>query len=827
MTDQKKLLQIDSVTKVFPGVRALGKVTFSVLAGEVHGLIGENGAGKSTLMAVAAGALVPEEGRIVIDGVEAMGDTERARFLGLAIVRQEPALMPDLTMAENLYLGVPEAERPSLMDLSAWVRRLLEQWSDDVAIDSGARVLSLNPERRFIVEIVKAVAAKPKVLVLDEPTEHLLAEDVERLFERIRNITASGCAVVYISHRIREVRKIANRLTVLPDGQGQGTYDAAGLSEQQIVELIVGRAVDSEFPPKSTETASDIVFKVDSLNGTRFANISLELRKGEIVGLAGIDGNGQREFMRALAGLVNSRGRATLNERPLSLRNSRICARAGIVFLPEDRHSEEIFAGLSVARKLVDSQSWPGLDPRPGQPAIRDAKKSAHGPGICGQDPVDRDGHRLAVRWKPAEAGNGERTVHRLCELLAARRRWRDTSDGAGWHGRRQHRRKLYAGEHRGGRHRRREPVRRAWLLCWLFARRFASDADQHRDHIPRSRQLVAVLLAGSHDSRFGPVFHKPADGGGEMTARIKVSPNLDAIGKVGLSRLSRLFSNVGEFSWIWIATLALFALSTIIAPGTVTSGSLLAMVPFAGILAMVATGQTVVIQQRGLDLSSAGTLGLGGILFGLVGAETGSLLAAVAAAIVSGAAVGAINGLLVARVGITPLVATLSVNAIVIGGIRWLTGYVPISVPAEMQGISRDHFLGLPITVIFALVFVAATAVVIHATVIGRRFIAVGSSPRAAEAAGVPVLFYQVGSYVAAGVCFAVSGLLLAGFIAARRRPPATTIPWRRLPPSRWVEPHSLAVAAASSPAPWRRCSWLSWVRWFSLSAPGRRSNC
>ncbi len=280
MTDQKKLLQIDSVTKVFPGVRALGKVTFSVLAGEVHGLIGENGAGKSTLMAVAAGALVPEEGRIVIDGIEAMGDTERARFLGLAIVRQEPALMPDLTLAENLYLGVPEAERPSLMDLSAWVRRLLEQWSDDVAIDLGARVLSLNPERRFIVEIVKAVAAKPKVLVLDEPTEHLLAEDVERLFERIRNITASGCAVVYISHRIREVRKIANRLTVLRDGPGQGTYEAAGLSEQQIVELIVGRAVDSEFPPKSTETASDIVFKVDSLNGTRFREHIARVEEG-------------------------------------------------------------------------------------------------------------------------------------------------------------------------------------------------------------------------------------------------------------------------------------------------------------------------------------------------------------------------------------------------------------------------------------------------------------------------------------------------------------------------------------------------------------------
>ena len=215
--------------------------------------------------------------------------------------------------------------------------------------------------------------------MLDEPTEHLLAEDVERLFQRIRDITALGCAVVYISHRIREVRKIANRLTVLRDGQGQGTYDAAGLSEQQIVELIVGRAVDWSFrrnPPTRRATSSS-----RSTSGTRFTNISLELRKGEIVGLAGIDGNGQREFMRALAGLVNSRGRTTLNERPVSLSNSRLCTRAGIVFLPGDRHSEGIFAGLLVAGKLLDLQSRPGprstgwsaCDPRRAEVSSRSA----------------------------------------------------------------------------------------------------------------------------------------------------------------------------------------------------------------------------------------------------------------------------------------------------------------------------------------------------------------------------------------------------------------------------------------------------------------------
>jgi ribose transport system permease protein len=254
------------------------------------------------------------------------------------------------------------------------------------------------------------------------------------------------------------------------------------------------------------------------------------------------------------------------------------------------------------------------------------------------------------------------------------------------------------------------------------------------------------------------------------MTDRIKVSSNSDATIKPStrLSQLVRLFSTVSEFSWIWIATVALFALSAIVAPGTVTTGSLLAMLPFAGILAIAATGQTVVIQQRGLDLSSAAIIGLAGIVFARVGGATGSLLIAVAAAMVSGAAVGVMNGVLVARVGITPLVATLSMSALVIGGIRWATGYAPVYVPTEMQGISRDHVLGAPITPVFALVFVAATAVVVHTTAIGRRFIAVGANPRAAEVAGVPVLLYQVGSYVAAGVCFAVSGLLLAGFIGS-----------------------------------------------------------
>lgn len=348
MDGQKVLLHVDGVTKRFPGVLALDNVTFSVVAGEVHALVGENGAGKSTLMAVASGAIVPEEGNIVIDGVGTKGEPERARALGLAIVRQEPALMPDLTVAENLYLGVPLSQRPSLLNTHVWAQGLLRRWSEDVTIDASKRVSGLNAEQRFIVEIVKALAATPRVLVLDEPTEHLLAADVERLFTRIRKVTESGCAVVYISHRIREVQRIADRLTVLRDGQGQGTYHAAALSEQQIVELIVGGALDHEFPAKSASRAGRVMLDVVSLSGGGFSDVSVEVRSGEILGLAGVDGNGQREFMRALAGLSRLRGAVKVGGDAVSLRGAQSAAACGIRYLPGDRHREGIFAELSV-----------------------------------------------------------------------------------------------------------------------------------------------------------------------------------------------------------------------------------------------------------------------------------------------------------------------------------------------------------------------------------------------------------------------------------------------------------------------------------------------
>ncbi|MFV0383646.1 ABC transporter permease [Paracoccus sp. (in: a-proteobacteria)] len=223
-----------------------------------------------------------------------------------------------------------------------------------------------------------------------------------------------------------------------------------------------------------------------------------------------------------------------------------------------------------------------------------------------------------------------------------------------------------------------------------------------------------------------------------------------------------------GEFAWIWIATAALFALCAVVAPGTIRASSLTAMLPFAAMLAIVAVGQTIVIQQRGLDLSCAAMMSLGGVFIAKLGYGIDSVWLAALGAIAVAALVGCINGLLVARLNIMPIVATLATNAILLGAINKISGGTPMSVPKALESFSHEGLFGVPYTLLLSGAFIVAVAVISAHTVIGRRFIAVGANPRAARAAGMPVLTYQVGTYAAAAICFAVAGMLYAGFIGS-----------------------------------------------------------
>ena len=348
-------MRLVEITKSFPGVKALAEVSLEVKAGEVHALVGENGAGKSTLMAVASGALAQDEGTVEIAGqplTEASPDL--ARELGLAIVRQDPALLPDLTVAENMAIGSGQTSRRGLSVAAARAQEHLDPWQ--MSIDSRARVSSLSVEQRFVVEIAKALSLKPRVLILDEPTEHLNSEEVQRLFRRVREVVAAQAAVVYISHRIPEVKSISDRVTVLRDGQVRGTFEANDVSESQIIELVVGRALDTVFPPKGSANGpieGDDTLVVRNLSGEHFHGVTFSVKPGEMVGLAGVQGNGQENLIRALAGLESASGEVTINRSSVRLGSSASSSRAGVVYVPSDRHGEGLFMPMSVGENIV------------------------------------------------------------------------------------------------------------------------------------------------------------------------------------------------------------------------------------------------------------------------------------------------------------------------------------------------------------------------------------------------------------------------------------------------------------------------------------------
>ena len=347
------LLVLRGISKAFPGVQALSAVDLEVGPGEIHGLVGENGAGKSTLVAIAAGVLQPDSGSVEVAGhLMTNAAPQVARQLGVAIVHQEPALLPDLTVGENLYMGVSGDRRPRPGRVAAWASPQLDRWGAG-RIDPTLRTGSLAPSSRFVVEITKALAQDPRVLILDEPTEHLDPDDVDFLFESVRRGARAGWGVVYISHRIREIKQIAHRITVLRDGTSRGTFDADDLSEREVINLIVGRPFETAFPSKAEpRPASGPALESVDLEGPAFSDLTLEVRPGEVLGFAGIDGHGQREALRALAGMGQATGIVKVDGTALK-RRPEFARDAGIVYIPRDRHVESIFPGLVVRENLL------------------------------------------------------------------------------------------------------------------------------------------------------------------------------------------------------------------------------------------------------------------------------------------------------------------------------------------------------------------------------------------------------------------------------------------------------------------------------------------
>lgn len=352
--EQKPVLEMLGAAKAFGGVQALKGAELSLYAGEIHALLGENGAGKSTLLKALAGVHKIDSGTITLNGREfEQGSTRAAREQGIAVIYQEPSLFPDLTLAENVFVGrqLQNAGAVSWIAMEKEAKKLFEKLGVNLDPSSRARGLSIADQQ--IVEIAKALSIQATVIVMDEPTAALSSKEVDRLFKVARGLEANNCAVVFVSHRLDEVFALCSRITVMRDGATVGTALTKDLDETKVIKLMVGREI-SELYPKLEAEIGDVVLKVENLClAGQFADISFEVRAGEIVGLAGLVGSGRSEVVRAIFGVDKyDQGTVTLNGKKMRAGNPSAHMVAGMALVPEDRRQQGLFMSASIDKNI-------------------------------------------------------------------------------------------------------------------------------------------------------------------------------------------------------------------------------------------------------------------------------------------------------------------------------------------------------------------------------------------------------------------------------------------------------------------------------------------
>ena len=354
------VLRADHVSKSFGPIEVLSDISLALQPGEIHAVIGENGAGKSTLMRILSGHLPPTKGNLYLDEAPAaFSGPVDAEHRGIVLVHQELLLAEDLTVAQNLFLG-REIRRRGFVDDRAMRRRAAEALDELGAhIPPDREVRRLSIADRQLVQIARALLVPHRVVVFDEPTAVLTPIEAESLFEVIRRLKARGTAVLYISHRLNEVKAIADRVTVLRDGRLVVTRDIEGLEPIEMARLMVGRDMSKLYPTKAIAASDQVVFAAERVSVPGYVEeASFALKRGEILGLGGLIGAGRTELFEGLVGLRPARGTVTLNGKPVTFRNARDAIDAGVVYLSEDRKGK----GLLLRQNLRTNLTLAGLD---------------------------------------------------------------------------------------------------------------------------------------------------------------------------------------------------------------------------------------------------------------------------------------------------------------------------------------------------------------------------------------------------------------------------------------------------------------------------------
>ncbi|TCL61504.1 ribose transport system ATP-binding protein [Hydrogenispora ethanolica] len=352
------LVRMEGIEKTFPGVHALSQCQFELRSGEIHALVGENGAGKSTLMKVLTGVYRKDAGRIFYQGKEVeIVNPKTAQELGISIIYQEFNLMPHLTVAQNIFIGREPRQRAHFIlnepEMNRQTQELLDALHLD--LDPRIRVADLTVAKQQMVEIAKALSYQSKVLIMDEPTATLTEAEIKELFRIIRQLRDKGVGVIYISHRMEELKQISDRVTVMRDGRYIDTVVTADVTIDRIIGMMVGREIYETFHQNTVDAGSEIVLEVKNLNrGRLIRDVSFQLKKGEVLGFAGLMGAGRTEVARAIFGAdpIDS-GEIYVKGRRIGIKNPKDAVRCGIGYLSEDRKRYGLILGMELETNIV------------------------------------------------------------------------------------------------------------------------------------------------------------------------------------------------------------------------------------------------------------------------------------------------------------------------------------------------------------------------------------------------------------------------------------------------------------------------------------------
>jgi ribose transport system ATP-binding protein len=720
-------------------VQALRGVDLTVMPGEVHAVVGENGAGKSTLMRILAGAEQSDAGELRWRGHPVTLDGPPAALeLGIAAIYQELSLVPSLSVAENVFLG-----HEPLLPAGFASRSRLERSAADVLATlgveggkPGAIVESISVAGRQMAEIAKAVSRRASLLIMDEPTASLGEVEVRSLFALIRRLRDRGLSVIYVSHRLEEVLEIADRITVMRDGEVVAVLPAKDATIDRLITLMVGR----ELAPAARSTAErrGVLLSADRIAvPPRQAEVSLEVRAGEILALWGLVGSGRSSLARALAGLAPiSRGEVVVDGKRMTRVRSTTALKAGIVYLTEDRKGEGLMLDRSVRENMalasLRSRSAGGFVRRPDETRV-----------------LDRLVEALQIRTSSLETparnlsgGNQQKVL--LARALLAEPRVLIVD----------------------------EPTRGidvgAKAEIYQLLREIAAEG---RGVIVVSSDLPEVLTVADRIAvvREGAIAMQVERGAATEDALLAAATPGRRAGTSETKRAVRL-------RWLrrgGAAAIVLFALWLV---GASLSGDFRSIanqsnvLEQSAVLALLALGQAFVVLTGGIDLSVGATLTASSVVAAVVmNGQDGNILPAVLVAVGVGAVIGLTNGLLVQRVRLEPFIVTLGTAAAVQGLVlSWVNGPTGMAAPGFLRVASEDVWR-LPVLGVAAIAVVVLAGIMLRFHIWGRRIYAVGGDVSGARLSGVRVGRVQVAAYVLAGTLAGVAGVFaLARFGAA-----------------------------------------------------------